>query len=158
MDHQVLKTDDYELVQNYLVNQITAQMHAGANRQSWIRMVKELRPIDREQWARQTGFLFDYTLGRFLCAIQETVPETLSFIQAGSEFLGDFLHAVATQNYATAEGVWNTKNAAQISYDGSLLPSTSELTEQASTVSEILSVQQLLPHLPPEFFPPNFVS
>lgn len=158
MDNQVLKTDDYELVQNFLVSQITAQLHAGADRQSWIRLIKELRPIDREQWARQTGFLFDFTLGRFLCAIQETVPETLNFIHAGSEFLGDFLTAVATQNYAAAEGLWNTKNAAHISYDGSLLPSTAELAEQASAISEILTVQQLLPHLPPEFFPPNFVS
>lgn len=154
-----LVTDDYHLIQDFMVTKITFLLAAQASTGEWQHEIKEMYETSSEHWGHRNGLLFDYSLARFLVAASADGYGS-EVIAGGADdaFLPDFVTAVQRQDYIYARERWSETNAEAIQLDGSLLPSTVTLVLKLIQTGQRLEIAEAIHDLPPEYFPPTFAS
>ena len=115
-----LAQDDYDTIQEHMADRVAALLEVSAPTRDWEIEVTSEQEQSAGQWERRNGFLFDYTLGRFLHAVRaahavrydpEDSGQTILTGNDGYErFACDFIDAIARQDATTAESRWQQFN------------------------------------------------
>ena len=165
-----LAQEDYDSIQEYMAERVAALLEVSAPMREWeIEVTLEQEQSD-SQWERRNGFLFDYTLGRFLHAVRAAHAvhydpkdggQTILTGNDGYErFACDFIEAIARQDAMTAESRWQQFNELPYWPDRApiALSSTFALISRLQITAPMVRLADVIPRLPAPFDPPVVVS
>ena len=162
-----LAQDDYDTIQKHMADRVAALLEVSAPTRDWEREVTSEQEQSAGQWERRNGFLFDYTLGRFLHAVRAAhavrynPEDSGQTILTGFErFADDFIDAIARQDATTAESRWQQFNGLPYWPDRApiALPSTFALISRLQITAPTVRLTDVTPRLPAPFDPPVVVS
>lgn len=153
-----LTAEDYHLIQDYMVTKVALLLTAQAGLPEWRHEIDAMQSQSGEYWQRRNALLFDYTLGRFLAAALSRPPEPdATPLPPAEQFVRDFVSTVLRQDYVTAELLWADANTAT-GESGTRLPSTTTLVLRLGQLARHVDLPATFASLPPEFYPPQYVS
>jgi hypothetical protein len=162
-----LAQDDYDSIQEHMAGRVAVLLEAGALTGDWEREVTREQEQSAGQWERRNGFLFDYTLGRFLHAVRAAhavryrpEDEGQTILTGNELFAGEFIDAIVRQDAAVAESSWQQFNGLPYWPDRApiALPSTFALISRLQITAPTVRLPDVTPRLPPPFDPPVVVS
>ena len=165
-----LAQEDYDSIQEYMADRVAALLEVSAPMREWeIEVTLEQEQSD-SQWERRNGFLFDYTLGRFLHAVRAAHAARCDLSDSGQtiltdnngyeRFACDFIDAIARQDATTAESRWQQFNKLPYWPDRApiALSSTFALISRLQITAPMVRLTDVTPRLPAPFDPPVVVS
>ncbi|MEX1078112.1 MAG: hypothetical protein WED09_03270 [Homoserinimonas sp.] len=167
MNSHPLAQDDYDTVQAYMATRVAALLGASAHSRDWEIEVAAEQDQSAGQWERRNGFLFDYTLGRFLQAVNEAralrhnhQDSCPPIVTDGEQFAHDFTAAIIRQDAPAAESRWQEFNGLPYWPDRApiALPSTLALIRRLQSAAPSVRLADVTPRLPEPFDPPVVVS
>lgn len=162
-----LSQDDYDAIQEYMSNRIAGLLEANAPTRDWEIEVTREQEQSAGQWETRNGFLFDYTLGRFLHAVRAAHTARYGPDDSGQttltgneQFAYDFIDAIARQDATSAESRWQQFNGLPYWPDRPpiALPSTFALISRLQITAPTVQLADVTARLPAPFDPPVVVS
>lgn len=159
MTAHLLRSEDYPLIQDYLLTKIILGLNAGLDAGGWDHEIDHLQKESASFWVRRNALLFDYTLARVLdgCPGSATsIDSTTS--SPGEIFVRALVDAVHRQDATVAEYLWAEVNFGSRLDDGARLPSTVALLAHLRSAWPAVNPRSVTEKLPPEMFPSSSVS
>lgn len=159
MTAHLLRSEDYPLIQDYLLTKIILGLNAGLDADGWDHEIDHLQQESASFWVRRNALLFDYTLARVLDACPDGVAGIDSTTTSPGEiFVRAIVEAVHRQDATIAEYLWAEVNFGSRLEDGTRLPSTVALLARLRSAWPAVNPRRVTENLPPEMFPSSSVS
>jgi hypothetical protein len=167
IDIHPLAQDDYHLIQEYMASRILALLVTSTSTRDWEHEVATEIGLSNGQWERRNGFLFDFTLGRFLHSARSARNAQhgrdaagRDFETANERFTDRFLSAIDRQDASAAEAVWEEFNNLPYWPDvpAIALISTRAIITRLQIIVAVVHPGSIGFQLPEEYDPPVFVS
>lgn len=159
MTAHLLRSEDYPLIQDYLLTKVILGLNAGLDASGWDHEIDHLQQESASFWVRRNALLFDYTLARVLDGCPGSVASIDSTVSSqGETFVRAFVEAVHRQDSTIAEYLWAEVNFGSSLDGGARLPSSVALLAHLRSAWPAVNPRSVTDNLPPEMFPSSSVS
>src|SRR5699024_3499181 len=122
MSRHPLESEDYSLVQDYLLTKAILLAAARVDNAFWEHEIQSLRADAGDAWGHHVAFLLDVTLARIASVSLRYAGQTPE-----DPWTREFVAAIEDQDYVVASESWASANRAASVRDGGELETTRSL-------------------------------